>query len=225
MMNTSHEAGKDPDSDEFDITLPHVAFEPLRFNLNLAAPTHSNVPRGGSSSYRAPYKKGSGLQPGGYLDEDVTISPGNVPSKPGNIPSKPGNVPSKPGNVPSKPRGSSSKPSGGSGLQPGGYLDVTISPDEPPQKKQKQKTEVPSFGKALAAASSLKRRQRPSSIGSKSIFNAFPPSTGATLQPLETVSTSGKSTSKSQPSQTSLKLQQDELQTLVRKLNKVESTH
>ena len=102
---------------------------------------------------------------------------------------------------------------------------MTISPDEPPQKKQKQKTEVPSFGKALAAASSLKRRQRPSSIGSKSIFNAFPPSTGATLQPLETVSTSGKSTSKSQPSQTSLKLQQDELQTLVRKLNKVESTH
>ena len=148
-----------------------------------------------------------------------------IPSKPGNIPSKPGNVPSKPGNVPSKPRGSSSKPSGGSGLQPGGYLDVTISPDEPPQKKQKQKPEVPSFGKSLAAASSLKRRQRPSSIGSKSIFNAFPPSTGATLQPLETVSTSGKSTSKSQPSQTSLKLQQDELQTLVRKLNKVESTH
>ena len=138
MMNTSQEAGRDPDSDEFDITPPRVAFEPLRFNLNHAASTPSNVPAkpsGGSSSYRAPYKKGYGLQPGGYLDENVTISPGNVPSKPGN--------------VPSKPRGSSSKPRGGSGLQPGGYLDqnVTISPDEQPQKKQKQKTEVPSLAR------------------------------------------------------------------------------
>ena len=187
-MNTSQEAGRDPDSDEFDITPPRVAFEPLRFNLNHAASTPSNVPAkpsGGSSSYRAPYKKGYGLQRGGYLDE-------NVPSKPGNVPG-----------------GISSKPRGGSGLQLGGCLgeNVTISPDEQPQKKQKKKTEVPSFGKALA--STLKRRQRPSSIGSNSIFNAFPPSTGSTEQPLETVSTSGKS-SKSQPN-----LQQDELQTLV----------